>query len=89
MSGARLKVVPAPVPAIPAAADPDKERLRLARNLARALARRDRTAEQLRRDDTAVQAAFGPFAAGRRLSLEEAREQLTSIGLLKRRKVWE
>lgn len=78
-----------PLPGIPAAADPDKERLRLARNLARALARRDRTAEQLRRDDTAVQAAFGPFAAGRRLSLEEAREQLTSIGLLKRRKVWE
>lgn len=34
-------------------------------------------------------AAFGPFAAGRSLSLEQAREQLTSIGFLKRRKVWE
>lgn len=78
-----------PEPVEGVAPDPERERLRCARILARKMAARDRIVEQLRQADAEVHAAFGPFAAGRCISLEEAREQLTSIGYLKRRRVWE
>lgn len=72
-----------------AAPDPSRERLKHARILARKLARRDSLFDQLRQADAEVHEAFGPWAAGRSISLAEAREHLTSAGFLRQRKVWE
>lgn len=53
-----------------------------AKALARAMARTDKLRAQLAQALAAEDAAFGPFAAGRSISRDQAREQLTSLGLL-------
>lgn len=71
-------------------AEPDaRAQLRLTRALARAMARYDKLEAALRAANAEVDAAFGPWAAGRTIARDEAREQLTSTGYLPRRRIWQ
>ena len=76
------KVVPLP------ASNADTQ-LQRTRDLAEAFAQLDFAEAMVREAQAAVSAAFGPWAAGRSIGRDEAREQLISTGHLPRRKVWE
>lgn len=82
-----LKVVPAPdcPPAETGAAVRLRDHQRRTRALARAIARQDRIEAQLREAKAQVEAAFGPWAAGRRINRDEARVLLEHVGLIERR----
>lgn len=69
---------------------PAKEtQLERTRALAEAFSQLDAAEAAYRNAQAAVTAAFGPWSAGRRISRDEAREQLVSTGHLPRRRVWE
>jgi hypothetical protein len=99
MSGAKLLLVTPPEPAaVPPASRaqvaaggsaPKTPQIRLTRALARAMAKQQRAEALLRAATAEVDAAFGPWAAGRSVSQAEAREQLTSTGFLPPRRIWE
>lgn len=82
----RLEVNPAPAEPI---AVPRASQLKLTRALARAMTKQQRAEALLRAATAEVDAAFGPWAAGRKIARDEAREQLISTGFLPRRRVWE
>lgn len=86
MSRARqqAKVVP-----LRAAEPRQLSRLELTRALAKAMAKQDRAEALLREATREIDAIFGPWAAGRVINRDEAREQLVSLGYLPERKVWQ
>lgn len=64
-------------------------RLQLTRALAKAMAKQDRAEALLREAQREIDVVFGPWAAGRVIDRDTARQQLTSTGYLPERKVWE
>lgn len=74
-----LKVVPGPADGHAASLP---TRLQLTRALARAFARKQRAEALLRQAEAEIDAAFTPWAAGRSIDRDTAREQLISTGHL-------
>jgi hypothetical protein len=79
----QAQVVPLPV------RHRERTRLQLTRDLARAFAREQRAEALLRAARQEIDAAFGPWAAGRTIARDEARDQLISTGFLPHRRIWQ
>ena len=67
----------------------EETQLQRTRALVEAFKKLDAAEAARREAQAAVNAAFGPWAARRSISRDEAREQLVSTGHLPRRRVWE
>lgn len=74
---------------MPVVSKAELTQLERTRALADAFAQLDHAETAYREAQNAVDEAFRPWAAERRINRDEARAQLVSTGYLPRRRVWE